>query len=72
MIYLFELVVTALSTWLLAGETLTLSEWCGGALIIAAGVLSERIGGNSPAAAQAPAGELTRATDRHALPDRRP
>ena len=47
-IYLFELVVTALSAWLLAGETLTLNEWCGGALIIAAGVLSDRIGGAAP------------------------
>jgi drug/metabolite transporter (DMT)-like permease len=41
-IYLFELVVTALSTWLLAGETLSAKEWLGGAMIIAAGLWSER------------------------------
>ena len=44
-IYLFELVVTAVSAWLLAGEALTVKEWCGGAMIIAAGLLSERLGG---------------------------
>ena len=56
-IYLFELVVTALSAWLLAGEVLTLNEWCGGALIIAAGVMSERIGGTCPLAPDAISGE---------------
>lgn len=49
-IYLFELVVTAIAAWLLAGEALTLKEWCGGAMIVAAGLLSERLG-----SAQAPA-----------------
>ncbi len=49
-IYLFELVVTALSAWLLAGETLTLNEWAGGALIITAGVLSARAGAGPPSA----------------------
>ncbi len=44
-IYLFELVVTAVSAWLLAGELLTLQEWCGGAMIIAAGLLSDRLSG---------------------------
>ena len=44
-IYLFELVVTAVSAWLLAGELLTLQEWCGGAMIIAAGLLSGRLSG---------------------------
>ena len=43
-IYLFELVVTAIAAWLLAGEALTLREWCGGGMIIAAGLLSERVG----------------------------
>ena len=38
-IYLFELVVTAISTWLLADEALSLKEWCGGAMIIAAALL---------------------------------
>lgn len=42
-IYLFELVVTAFSAWLLAGETLAPKDWIGGAMIIAAGLLSERI-----------------------------
>jgi drug/metabolite transporter (DMT)-like permease len=42
-IYLFELVVTAFSAWLLVGETLTLKDACGGAMIIAAGLLSERL-----------------------------
>jgi drug/metabolite transporter (DMT)-like permease len=43
-IYLFELVVTAVSAWLLAGEALTAKEWCGGSMIIAAGLLSDRLG----------------------------
>jgi drug/metabolite transporter (DMT)-like permease len=48
-IYLFELVVTAISAWWFAGELLTLKEWCGGAMIIAAGLLSDRLGSVSPA-----------------------
>jgi drug/metabolite transporter (DMT)-like permease len=48
-IYLFELVVTAISAWLLADEVLTLREWCGGLMIIAAGLLSERLGPVVPA-----------------------
>lgn len=44
-IYLFELVVTAVSTWLLADELLTLKEWCGGAMIVGAGLMSERCAG---------------------------
>ena len=47
-IYLFELVVTAVAAWMLAGEGLTLREWCGGGMIIAAGLLSERVGTSSP------------------------
>ena len=43
-IYLFELVVTAVAAWLLADEALTLKEWCGGAMIVAAGLLSDRLG----------------------------
>ncbi len=49
-IYLFELVVTALAAWLLAGEVLTLKEWCGGIIIVAAGLMSDRLG-NAPAGA---------------------
>jgi drug/metabolite transporter (DMT)-like permease len=56
-IYLFELVVAAVSTWLLVGETLALNEWCGGALIIMAGVLSERIGGTTPPSPDAAAAQ---------------
>ncbi len=48
-IYLFELVVTALSAWLLAGEVLEPQEWAGGAMIVAAGLLSDRLG-QAPAA----------------------
>ena len=39
-IMLFEIVVGAVSAWLVAGETLGLREWIGGAMIIAAGVLA--------------------------------
>ncbi len=39
-IMLFELVVTALSAWLLAGETPGPREWAGGACIVAACMLS--------------------------------
>jgi drug/metabolite transporter (DMT)-like permease len=49
-IYLFELVVTAVSAWLLAGEVLELREWIGGSMIVAAGLLSDRIG-HQPAGA---------------------
>ena len=42
-IFLFELVVAALSSWLLAGETMGLREWGGGALIVAAGYFSGRL-----------------------------
>jgi drug/metabolite transporter (DMT)-like permease len=42
-IFLFELVVAALSAWLLAGETMTLQEWVGGAMIVAASLFSGRL-----------------------------
>ncbi|MDP2811799.1 MAG: DMT family transporter [Rhodocyclaceae bacterium] len=42
-IFLFELVVAALSSWLLAGETMGPREWGGGALIVAAGFFSGRL-----------------------------
>jgi drug/metabolite transporter (DMT)-like permease len=46
-IYLFELVVTAISAWLLAGEVLTAREWIGGIMIVAAGLLSDRLADES-------------------------
>jgi hypothetical protein len=39
-IMLFEIVVTALSAWLLAGETPGPREWAGGACIVLASALS--------------------------------
>ena len=42
-IFLFELVVAALASWLLAGEAMTLQEWLGGTLIVAASLLSGRL-----------------------------
>jgi drug/metabolite transporter (DMT)-like permease len=51
-IYLFELVVTALSTWLLLDEVLTLREWCGGAMIVVAGLYSDRLSAAPKASAR--------------------
>jgi drug/metabolite transporter (DMT)-like permease len=42
-IMLFEIVVTALSAWLLAGETPGPREWAGGACIMFASLLSSRV-----------------------------
>ena len=42
-IFLFELVVAALASWLLAGEAMTQQEWLGGGLIVAASLLSGRL-----------------------------
>ncbi len=42
-IFMFELVVAALSSWLLAGETMTPREWVGGSMIILAAIYSGRI-----------------------------
>jgi len=42
-IFLFELVVAALASWLLAGESMGIQEWTGGAMIIAASLFSGRI-----------------------------
>ncbi len=42
-IYLSELVVAALSSWVLAGETLAAKEWIGGAMIVTASLLSGRL-----------------------------
>lgn len=43
-IFLFELVVAALSSWLLAGEEMGTREWLGGAMIVAASVFSGKLG----------------------------
>jgi drug/metabolite transporter (DMT)-like permease len=42
-IFLFELVVAALSSWLLAEEAMTLKEWVGGAMIVAASLFSGKL-----------------------------
>jgi drug/metabolite transporter (DMT)-like permease len=38
---MFELVVAAVSSYFLAGEAMTAREWMGGAMIIAATLMSE-------------------------------
>ena len=42
-IFLFELVVAALSSWLLAGEAMSLKEWVGGAMIVTASLFSGKL-----------------------------
>lgn len=42
-IFLFELVVAAVSSWLLVDETMGLREWLGGAMIITASLFSGRL-----------------------------
>lgn len=42
-VMLFELVVAAVASWLLAGETLGLRDWIGGALIVSASLLATRM-----------------------------
>jgi drug/metabolite transporter (DMT)-like permease len=42
-IMLFELVIAALAAWWLAGESMTAREWVGGALIVAASLLSGQL-----------------------------
>lgn len=42
-IFLFELVVAALSSWLLAGEAMGAKEWLGGSMIVAASLFSGRM-----------------------------
>ncbi len=51
-IYLFELLVTAVSAWLLAGELMKLKDWLGGAMIIAAGLGSSRVSAEAPSTRQ--------------------
>jgi drug/metabolite transporter (DMT)-like permease len=47
-ILLFELVVAAVASWWWAGETMTLQEWLGGGLIVAASLFSARLEPPSP------------------------
>jgi drug/metabolite transporter (DMT)-like permease len=42
-LFLFELVVAAVSSWMLAGEHMDLREWLGAALIVSATLLSSRM-----------------------------
>ncbi len=42
-IFLFELVVASLTSYLLAGEVMTLQEWLGGAMIVAASLFSGKL-----------------------------
>jgi len=44
-IFVFELVVAAAAAYLLAGETLQLQEWLGGAMIVAASLFSGKLEG---------------------------
>lgn len=44
MLFLIELIVGAVSAWLLAGETIHLQEWIGAGLIISASLLSNKLG----------------------------
>lgn len=48
-IFLFELVAAALSSWLLAGEEMTAQEWLGGAIIVAASLFSGKLEAREPA-----------------------
>lgn len=48
-IFLFELVVAALASWWLAGEAMTLQEWIGGAMIVAASLFSGNLEAREPA-----------------------
>ena len=47
-IFLFELVVAAFSSWLLAGEAMTPQEWLGGAMIVAASLFSGKLAARTP------------------------
>jgi len=44
-IFLFELVVAAISSWLLAGESMGGKEWLGGAMIVGASLFSGKVSG---------------------------
>jgi len=48
-IFLFELVVAAISSWLLAGELMGLKEWIGGVMIVAGSIFSGSLEADSNA-----------------------
>ncbi|MBU6460090.1 MAG: DMT family transporter [Proteobacteria bacterium] len=48
LIFLVELVVAGISSWLLAGEVMSFHEWIGGSCIVSAGVLSYIFPFNQP------------------------
>ena len=47
-IFLFELVVAAMASWWLAGEAMSLQEWAGGAMIVAASLFSGKLKAREP------------------------
>ncbi len=47
-IFLFELVVAALASWWLAEEAMSLQEWAGGAMIVAASLFSGKLEAREP------------------------
>lgn len=49
-IFLFELVVAAVSSWLLAGEAMSAQEWAGAAMIVAASLFSGKLEASEAAA----------------------
>jgi drug/metabolite transporter (DMT)-like permease len=55
-IFMFELAVAAVSAWLLAGETMGLKEWLGGAMIVAASALAAQADAAGSGSRQAESG----------------
>jgi drug/metabolite transporter (DMT)-like permease len=53
-LFLFELVVAAISSWRLAGEVMGVKEWAGGAMIIAASLFSGHLEAPAPESETAP------------------
>jgi drug/metabolite transporter (DMT)-like permease len=49
-LFLFELVIAAVSSYMLVNEAMHLSEWLGAALIVSASLLSGRLHMEEPAA----------------------
>ncbi|TKC82683.1 DMT family transporter [Trinickia terrae] len=66
-IMLFEIVVTALSAWLLAGEVPGPREWAGGACIVLASALSSWLHRGKPAARPSPEDDSERRDGQRAM-----